>query len=158
MSRRGAVLSALAAGLLAGTLAAAGDGDPDDYLVRAVFDNASFVIPGEDVKVGGVKVGTIDDVDLDRGNKAAVVLRIDDPAFRPFRRDAHCQIRLQSLIGEQYVECKPTEPRAGNARAGSAARADPVRSWRGPAPAAGREHHHPGRGRPHHQHLPPPAA
>jgi ABC-type transporter Mla subunit MlaD len=66
------------------------------------------VIPGEDVKVAGVVVGSIDDVDLTPDNKAAVVLRIDDPAFQPFRRDAHCQIRLQSLIGEQYIECEPT--------------------------------------------------
>ena len=29
------------------------------YTVRAIFDNASFVVPGEDVKVAGVKVGTV---------------------------------------------------------------------------------------------------
>ena len=111
MKLRRALLGALAAGLLLGTLVAASGDEGDDYRVRAIFDNASFVIPGEDVKVAGVKVGRIDDVDLERDNKAAVVLQIDDPAFRPFRRDAHCQIRLQSLIGEQYVECEPTRPR-----------------------------------------------
>ena len=104
------LLGALAVGLLLGTLVAASGDEGDGYRVRAVFDNASFVIPGEDVKVAGVKVGKIDDVDLTRDNKAAVVLLIDDPAFQPFRRDAHCQIRLQSLIGEQYVECEPTRP------------------------------------------------
>ena len=31
--------------------------------MRAIFDNASFIIPGEDVKVAGVKVGTIDSLD-----------------------------------------------------------------------------------------------
>ncbi len=110
MKLRRALLAAVAVGLLLGTLVAAGGGDGDSYRVRAVFDNASFVIPGEDVKVAGVKVGKIDDVDLTRDNKAAVVLLIDDPAFQPFRQDAHCQIRLQSLIGEQYVECEPTRP------------------------------------------------
>jgi phospholipid/cholesterol/gamma-HCH transport system substrate-binding protein len=108
---RRALLAAAACGLLLGTLIAASGGSGDSYRVRAIFDNASFVIPGEDVKVAGVKVGRIDDVDLTRDNKAAVVLLIDDPAFQPFRRDAHCQIRLQSLIGEQYVECEPTRPR-----------------------------------------------
>jgi phospholipid/cholesterol/gamma-HCH transport system substrate-binding protein len=103
------LIAALVAGLLLGVLAAASSGgDEDGYRVRAIFDNSSFVIPGEDVKVAGVVVGTIDDVDLTPDNKAAVVLRIDDPAFQPFRRDAHCQIRLQSLIGEQYIECEPT--------------------------------------------------
>jgi len=103
----------IALGILIGVLVsiAAGGDDDEGYLVRAVFDNGSFVIPGEDVKIAGVKVGVIHDVGLTEDNKAAVVLRIDDPAFIPFRSDAQCQIRLQSLIGEQYIECLPTRPR-----------------------------------------------
>jgi phospholipid/cholesterol/gamma-HCH transport system substrate-binding protein len=80
------------------------------YLVRAVFDNSSFVIPGEDVKVAGVKVGTIRSVQLTSDNKAALVLRIDDARFRPFRTDAHCEIGIESLLGEQFVQCTPTQP------------------------------------------------
>jgi ABC-type transporter Mla subunit MlaD len=104
---------AVAIGLAVGVLfnVAAGGDDGDGYLVRAVFDNGSFVIPGEDVKIAGVVVGSIHDVDLTEDNQAAVVLRIDDPAFTPFRKDAQCQIRLQSLIGEQFIECVPTRPR-----------------------------------------------
>ena len=94
--------------------------------MRAVFDNASFVITGEDVKVAGVKVGQIDDVDLEPDNKAAVVLPIDDPAFQPFRRDAHCQIRLQSLIGEQFIECEPTQRARRAGQAGEAADGDRI--------------------------------
>jgi virulence factor Mce-like protein len=92
-------------------IAAGGSDGSGTYLVRAVFDNANFVIPGEDVKVAGVKVGKIDSLDLTPQHKAVVVLRIDDPAFKPFRSDAHCQIRPQSLIGEQFVECTPTQAR-----------------------------------------------
>jgi phospholipid/cholesterol/gamma-HCH transport system substrate-binding protein len=111
------LIVAVGVGLMAGLLiGAAGGGDDGAYRVRAVFDNASFIIPGEDVKVAGVVVGAIDDVDLTRENRAAVVLKIDDPAFTPFRSDAHCQIRLQSLIGEQYVECEPTQAREGGDR------------------------------------------
>src|SRR5262249_6263346 len=73
-------------------------------------------IPGEDVKVAGVKVGSIHSLDLTPEHKAVVVLQIDDPAFKPFRSDAHCQIRPQSLIGEQFVECSPTQPRADGAQ------------------------------------------
>jgi ABC-type transporter Mla subunit MlaD len=112
MSFKRALIAVVVAGVLIGTLvAAAGGGDDGTYRVRAIFDNASFIIPGEDVKVAGVKVGRIDEVALTEENKAAVVLSIDDPAFTPFRKDAHCQIRLQSLIGEQYVECEPTAVR-----------------------------------------------
>jgi len=112
LNRRPVAL-AVALGIAVGALfaIAAGGDDEDGYLVRAIFDNGSFVIPGEDVKIAGVKVGAIHDVDLTEDHKAAVVLKIDDPAFVPFYEDAFCQIRLQSLIGEQFIECKPTRPR-----------------------------------------------
>jgi phospholipid/cholesterol/gamma-HCH transport system substrate-binding protein len=116
--RRRAVAGLIGLIVVAGAallVAAGGGSSSGTYLVRAVFDNANFVIPGEDVKVAGVKVGKIDSLDLTPQHKAVVVLRIDDPAFKPFRSDAHCQIRPQSLIGEQFVECSPTGPRAAGA-------------------------------------------
>lgn len=116
MKRARVALAAFAAAVAAGALLGAGGGHNGAYLVRAEFDNASFLIPGEDVKVAGVKVGTIKDLDLTARNKAAVVLRIDDPAFKPFRRDATCRVGLQSLIGEQFVECVPTQPRGAGVK------------------------------------------
>ncbi len=65
------------------------DGD-EPYLVRAIFDNAGFAIPGEDVKVAGVKVGKIDSLDVTKDFKAVVVLSIDDKGYQDFRRDAEC--------------------------------------------------------------------
>ena len=41
--------------------------DDGSYRVRAIFDNAGFVIPGEDVKIAGVRVGQIDSIDVTRG-------------------------------------------------------------------------------------------
>jgi ABC-type transporter Mla subunit MlaD len=76
----------------------AGD-DNGVYRVRAIFDNAGFAIPGEDVKVAGVKVGKIDSLDVTEDFKAVVVLEITDEAYQDFRRDAECAIRPQSLIG-----------------------------------------------------------
>jgi ABC-type transporter Mla subunit MlaD len=95
-------------------LGAGGEDDGGGYRVRAIFDNASFVIAGEDVKVAGVNVGTIDSLDVDDQHRAVVVLKIDDPAFRPFRTDAKCHVGLQSLIGEQFIECSPTQVRGGD--------------------------------------------
>jgi phospholipid/cholesterol/gamma-HCH transport system substrate-binding protein len=82
------------------------------YRVRAIFDNAGFLIPGEDVKVAGVKVGSIEDVEVTPEFKAAIVLRIDDPGYQDFRSDANCIVRPQSLIGEKFIECEPTQERA----------------------------------------------
>jgi ABC-type transporter Mla subunit MlaD len=86
--------------------------DEETYRVRAIFDNAGFIIPGEDVKVAGVKVGSIEDVEVTPEFKAAVVLRINDPGYQDFRADAHCMVRPQSLIGERFVECEPTQKHA----------------------------------------------
>ena len=92
----------------------AGGGSTNGYLVRAVFDNSSFVIPGEEVKVAGVTVGTIHTIDLTPQNKAALVLQITDRQFVPFRTDAHCEIGLESLLGEQFVQCTPTQAQTGS--------------------------------------------
>jgi ABC-type transporter Mla subunit MlaD len=86
-------------------------GEDDAYRVRAIFDNAGFIIPGEDVKVSGVKVGSIEDVEVTEDFKAAIVLRIEDEGYQDFRRDAECEVRPQSLIGERFVECSPTQTR-----------------------------------------------
>ena len=48
--------------------------------------------------------------------KAVIVMKITDPGFQDFREDASCVIRPQSLIGEKYVDCRPTLPRAAEHR------------------------------------------
>jgi phospholipid/cholesterol/gamma-HCH transport system substrate-binding protein len=98
-----------AAALLLATAASDGGGTP--YRVRAIFNNAFSVIPGEDVKIAGVKVGKIESLDVTDTQQAAVVLRVDKSGFGDWRTDAHCTIRPQSLIGEKFVECTPTQPR-----------------------------------------------
>ncbi|MGH2743425.1 MAG: MlaD family protein [Thermoleophilaceae bacterium] len=83
------------------------DDTKESYFVRAIFDNASTIVAGEDVKIAGVPVGIVYDMDVTADNKAAVTLRIDDEDFTPFKADAACTIRPQSLIGEKFVECEP---------------------------------------------------
>src|ERR1700759_5717015 len=99
----------------------------EGYVVRAVFDNGSFMVAGEQVRVAGANVGTIKSVSVslpgeptaieggkfvDVPGKAIIELEISDPGFQDFREDASCEIRPQSLIGEKYVNCTPTVPRA----------------------------------------------
>jgi ABC-type transporter Mla subunit MlaD len=102
-------LVACAAGLLLAT--GASNGGSAGYKVTAIFNNAFSVIPGEDLKIAGVKVGKIESLDVTADQKAAVVLRVDQAGFGDWRNDATCTIRPQSLIGEKFVECTPTQPR-----------------------------------------------
>jgi virulence factor Mce-like protein len=83
------------------------DDTQDRYFVRAIFDNASTLVVGEDVKVAGVPVGVISDLDVTDDKKAAVSLRIDDTDFVRWKVDASCKIGSQGLIGEKFVDCQP---------------------------------------------------
>ncbi len=113
--RRGAagVAGAAALVLLLGVvlLSVSAGGTNKSYTVRAIFDDAGNVIAGEVVKIGGVKVGTVESVTPTPLAQAAVVLDIENPGFQDFRSDASCTIRPQALIGEKYVDCLPTQPR-----------------------------------------------
>lgn len=103
---------ALAAVVIVALALVAAGGTDDGYRVRAIFDNVASAVEGEDVKIAGAKVGTIDSFDVTPENKAAVVLQIDDDGFTPFHQDARCTIRPQSLIGEKFVECDPGDARS----------------------------------------------
>lgn len=110
------VLVASALGVLALVvvvlLATSAGGSGGSYEVRAIFDDAANIISGEVVKIGGVKVGVVGPVTPTPAEKAAVVLKIEDPGFQNFRQDASCTIEPQALIGEKFVNCLPTQPRA----------------------------------------------
>src|ERR1700733_9498494 len=109
------VLAAAAA--IVGVASASGGAGGDPYYVRAIFDDASFAVQGEQVRVAGAPVGSIASLDVcvahstpcapGTQNKAAVTLEIDDSRFAPFHTNATCAIRPQSLIGEMYVDCNP---------------------------------------------------
>jgi phospholipid/cholesterol/gamma-HCH transport system substrate-binding protein len=101
-------MAALAAVVL---LSVSAGGSNGSYTVRAIFDDAGNIISGEDVKIDGVKVGSVQSVTATPQAKAAVVLAISNPGFQDFRSDATCTVRPQALIGEKYVDCLPTQPR-----------------------------------------------
>ncbi len=108
---------------------APGAEEGEDYKVRAIFDNASFVAPGMDVRIAGANVGSVAELDVtfpgeparldgsEEPGKAVVVLQINDAGFQDFRQDASCHIFSQSLLGEKFVECQPTQPRAAGTAA-----------------------------------------
>jgi ABC-type transporter Mla subunit MlaD len=116
----------LLAALLIALPAVGSNGISGTYLVRGYFDNGSFVVSGEQVRIAGATVGTVQSVDVSNDDetaslengahavpgKAVVVMQIDKEGFKDFRQDASCTIRPQSLIGEKYVDCDPTQPRA----------------------------------------------
>jgi virulence factor Mce-like protein len=72
------------------------------------FDNAFGLVKGADFKVAGVRAGKIKDIALDQKTLHAVItVDVTQAGFGEFHRDAFCQSRPQSLIGEYFVDCQP---------------------------------------------------
>jgi len=83
-------------------------GDAGSYRVRAVFDNAGQLVPGNQVRVGGQPVGKISDIELDDQGNAVVTLQVDD-TVAPLHDGTTATIRATSLSGiaNRYVSVKP---------------------------------------------------
>jgi phospholipid/cholesterol/gamma-HCH transport system substrate-binding protein len=129
MSKRLLAIGAVVLAVIVVVLLVSGGDDSDDgYKIRAIFDNGSYLVKGEQIRVAGANVGTIESVDvtlpgetvawgkdgeaIEKPGKAIIVMDITDAGFHDFREDATCFIRPQSLIGEKFVDCRPTMPRA----------------------------------------------
>jgi len=100
------------AGVCAGAFILAGAStEKHGRTYRIVFDNAFGLVQGGDFRVGGVNAGQTTGFDVlkrkGEAPKAVVTAEITKDGFEDFRKDASCEVRPQSLIGEYYVDCQP---------------------------------------------------
>jgi ABC-type transporter Mla subunit MlaD len=111
MKRVVTILAVAGACAAAFVLAGASNDSGQAQRYRIVFDNAFGLVEGGDFRVGGVKAGKTTGFDVVKrpghAPKAVVEAEITEPGFGDFRRDASCEIKPQSLIGEYYVDCQP---------------------------------------------------
>ncbi len=109
-------LAEAAVGLLVVLLAAAfvlfawartgGGGAAGAVHVTAIFPSASGVGAGTDVRIAGLKVGTVSDQKLDaRTWQAEVVLALDPKVKVP--NDSSATITSEGLLGSTYVALNP---------------------------------------------------
>ena len=83
-------------------------GGPEPYKVKAVFQNAGQLVPGNEVRVGGQPIGTISDIELDQSANAIVTMEVGD-AVAPLHEGTSATIRATSLSGitSRYISLKP---------------------------------------------------
>ena len=83
-------------------------GGADGYKVKAVFLNAGQLVPGNPVQVGGGKIGTVDEIELNDQSQAVVTLKVDDD-FGRLHEGTTATIRATSLSGiaNRYVSLQP---------------------------------------------------
>jgi phospholipid/cholesterol/gamma-HCH transport system substrate-binding protein len=122
----------VAAALVIATVLAFSRGLPfgGGYEVKAVFSTSQSIADGSPVRVAGVQVGEVTDVEEiaaagdgagaagDDQPAALVTMRIDD-AGRPVREDATMQLRPRLFLeGNLFVDLKPGSPEAPEAEDG----------------------------------------
>jgi virulence factor Mce-like protein len=107
------VVSVLAVVLVAGAAALALGAKQDDggsKTYELLFDNAFGLTEGGDFKVAGVRAGKTTKFKVKEVNGrplAQVTAEVTEPGLADLRKDARCEIRPQSLIGEYFVDCQP---------------------------------------------------
>jgi phospholipid/cholesterol/gamma-HCH transport system substrate-binding protein len=100
-----AALLALALALIALVLVIFGGGGGHSY--RMLFQNAGQLVNGDDVQVGGRRIGSIDSIDLTADNQALVKVTLDE--FAPLHAGTTAVIRATSLSGvaNRYIALTP---------------------------------------------------
>ncbi len=76
------------------------------YNLIAKFDNADGINNGSDVKISGVKIGTVESQFLDTKNfKASLILNI--PNHIKLSSDSSIKISSEGLLGSKYLSISP---------------------------------------------------
>ena len=82
-----------------------GDGG---YTVTAEFINAGQIVKGNQVKAGGVSIGSVKSIDVTQDGHAKVEFGISDGDYKPLRRGTEVMIKQGSLSGiaNRYIDLK----------------------------------------------------
>jgi ABC-type transporter Mla subunit MlaD len=100
------VLLAVTAAVALVAAGTGGGGDATRYVVQ--LNNAFGMVEEGDVRVTGVNAGKVKKIELDqRTMKALVEIELTESGYGTFRKDAECESRPQSPLGEFYLDCKP---------------------------------------------------
>ena len=98
---------------------------PQGYRVSVALPDGTGLARGAGVRISGVDVGRVTEVD--RGRTGTVAELEIEPRFAPLPRDARVLLRTASLLGERFVAISPgtaggpTVPDGGRIAAGGAA-------------------------------------
>ena len=84
-------------------------GGGEDYEVTAEFENASQLVPGNEVIVGGVRAGSVKNIELGEDGQALVSFSVD-PDYAPLRRGTVATVRSYSLSGIANRQIQLTIP------------------------------------------------
>ena len=93
------IVSVLVTGLLAAIMGNIGFGAGTEY--KAIFTTASMLEKGDDVRVAGVSVGEVKDVDHHDRNHAIITFRVKSDV--PLTTASRAEVRFLNLVGDRYL-------------------------------------------------------
>lgn len=102
----GAVVIAIAAGFLVYGFSMADIRGSNGYTVTAAFDRVDGLANGSDVRMSGIKVGTVIGQRLDPQTYQAVVVLSLRPEIK-LPTDSNARITSEGLLGGNYVSIMP---------------------------------------------------
>ncbi|MER7864891.1 MCE family protein [Amycolatopsis japonica] len=97
------VITAVATGILAITIANSGVGTTVGYTAR--FTDATSVNPGDEVRMSGVRIGQVDSVGVVERRLADVRFSVENK--RRLTAGATVTIRYRNLVGQRYLSIDP---------------------------------------------------
>ncbi|KQV71525.1 ABC transporter substrate-binding protein [Nocardioides sp. Root122] len=93
------VVTSLATAVLVVTIGNIGFGSSREY--KAEFTDATGVNKGDDIRVAGVRVGTVDDVEIIDRTRALVTFSVADDTS--VNGGTNAAIRYRNLVGQRYI-------------------------------------------------------
>jgi phospholipid/cholesterol/gamma-HCH transport system substrate-binding protein len=93
------VATALATGVLAVVIGNLSFGSKQTY--RAEFVDATGLVKGDDIRIAGVKVGSVKDISIVDRTRAMVTF--DVQSGTALMRSTHADIRYRNLVGQRYI-------------------------------------------------------
>jgi hypothetical protein len=76
------------------------------FPLKAAFENVGGLSVGTDVRVGGIREGTVQALELPGGpdDKVIVVMKLHKSARNLIRKDSVASIKTAGLLGDEYIE------------------------------------------------------
>jgi phospholipid/cholesterol/gamma-HCH transport system substrate-binding protein len=111
----GRVAALIAIGVAVVAVVVVLSGGSDDYTVTAQFRNASQLVKGNEVVVGGTSVGSVQEIELGAHGEALVSFSVSDD-YAPLRRGTTATVRspsLSQIAGRQVQLTIPPDSEAG---------------------------------------------
>jgi len=75
------------------------------YTLKSEFDSVAGLVNGAEVRVGGLRKGTVEDIRLPRqlGEKMVVAMRLDRSTRDFIKKDSTAAIETEGLVGNKFV-------------------------------------------------------